>query len=145
MKSTSKLSAIHCSAVQSLALLIGLTQFASIALAQEANCNAPQTQLEMNICAQREFETADGQLNTEYAKARTFMKSIDANLQKKNRGAARALLDAQRAWIAFRDLACKAEGFVVKGGTMEPLFISTCKTSLTEQRTNALRQLIETN
>lgn len=147
MKQSRTQSAIRWPVAYLTALLLGLLPFVSnpVALAQNANCNAPETQLEMNICAQQDFETADGLLNTEYAKARTYMKSIDADLQEQNRGAARALLEAQRAWIVFRDLACKAEGFLVKGGSMEPLFISTCKTTLTQQRTEALRQLVETN
>lgn len=125
-------------------LLLGPLQLASgrLAQAQEINCNAPQTQLEINICSQRDFEAADKALNAEYAKARTYMKSIDGNLPADTQGAAKGLLEAQRAWITYRDLACAAESFVAKGGTMEPMVISECKTRLTRQRTDDLQQLI---
>lgn len=128
-------------------LLIGLFLGASgpPAFAQETDCNSPQTQLAMNICAGKDFEAADATLNTEYAKAREYMKSIDGNLSSENKGAAKALLDAQRAWITYRDLACTAEGYVVKGGSMEPMVFSECKTRLTQQRIEDLRQLIAWN
>ncbi|MCR9135505.1 MAG: lysozyme inhibitor LprI family protein [Alphaproteobacteria bacterium] len=128
-----------------MALLTGLflAFSSSPGLAQDINCNSPQTQLDMNICAQRDFEKADAVLNSEYAKARDYMKSLDENLSANSQGAAKALLDAQRAWITYRDLACAADGFVVKGGTMEPMIISTCKARLTRQRIGDLRQLID--
>lgn len=115
------------------------------AQAQEVDCKSPQTQLAMNICAGRDFEAADATLNTEYAKARNYMKSIDGNLPAQEKGAAKALLEAQRAWITYRDLACTAEGFVVKGGSMEPMVISECKTRLTRHRIDDLQQLIAWN
>lgn len=127
------------SAIFLIGLFHGLS--GSPAFAQETDCKSPQTQLAMNICAQRDFEAADATLNTEYAKAREYMKSIDGNLSSQDKGAAKALLDAQRAWITYRDLACAADGFVVKGGSMEPMVFSECKTRLTRQRIEDLRQL----
>jgi len=128
-------------------LLLGPFQFATgrTAQAQEVDCKSPQTQLAINICAGRDFEAADATLNTEYAKARNYMKSIDGNLPAQEKGAAKALLEAQRAWITYRDLACTAEGFVVKGGSMEPMVISECKTRLTRHRIDDLQQLIAWN
>lgn len=128
-------------------LLLGLVYSVTgrTAFAQNTDCKSPQTQLAMNICAQRDFEAADATLNTEYAKARDYMKSIDGDLPAQEMGAAKALLEAQRAWITFRDLACAAEGFVVKGGTMEPMVISECKARLTRHRIDDLQQLIAWN
>lgn len=130
-----------------MALLSGLilVTFSHTGHAQDINCKSPQTQLDMNICAQRDFENADGILNNEYAKARDYMKSLDENLPAQSQGAAKALLNAQRAWISYRDLACAAEGFVVKGGTMEPMVISGCKERLTRQRIDDLKQLVAWN
>lgn len=147
MKQSNHLSNTRILAALCATLSIGLLQSYSSgpALAQDTDCNAPQTQLEMNICSQRDFETVDATLNAEYAKARQYMKSIDGDLPAQSQSAAKALLDAQRAWITYRDLACAAEGFVVKGGTMEPMIISTCKARLTQQRINDLKKLVEFN
>ena len=37
-----------------------------------------------------------------------------------------ALLDAQRAWIKYRDLECRIEGYAMRGGSAESMMISGC-------------------
>lgn len=118
---------------------------ADAGFAQSPDCGNPQTQLEMNLCAHSEFQAADGDLNSDYRIARDEMRIIDRNLAADLHGAEKALLSAQRAWIKYRDKACSAEGFIVRGGTMEPLIISSCLTRLTRQRSEDLRRLFENN
>ena len=113
--------------------------------AQEANCQNPQTTLEMKTCAGMELETADAKLNENYAEARENMREIDSYLPKELQGAEKALLDAQRAWIKFRDSACVAEGFQVRGGTLEPLIVTSCLGRLTGQRADDLVRLFKQN
>ena len=108
-------------------------------------CSNPQTQTEMNICASEALRAADGDLNADYKMARDEMRRIDSDLPKNMRGAAKALLNGQRAWIKYRDGACNAEGFVFRGGSIEPLIVSTCKERLTRQRSEDLRKLFERN
>ncbi len=112
-------------------------------LAQEANCQNPQTTLEMNMCAKKERETADRELNENYAKARENMREIDSYLSKDLQGAEKALLEGQRAWIKFRDNACAAEGFQVRGGTLERVLVGSCIARLTRQRANDLTILFK--
>jgi uncharacterized protein YecT (DUF1311 family) len=50
-----------------------------------------------------------------------------------------SLREAQRAWVTFRDLACEVESLVAEGGSMQPMIYSACLTTLTEERTDALR------
>ena len=69
------------------------------------------------------------------------MKQVDAGQTGEFFGAEDALRQAQRDWIKFRDGACKAEGFLFRGGTMEPLIIATCLTRLTQRRTSDLQIL----
>lgn len=115
------------------------------AFSKDADCENPQTQTAMNVCAQQAFRQADAMLNTEYKRARATMRQLDDAMPTGQKGAAIALRDAQRAWIKFRDLACAAEGWLFRGGSMEPLIVSTCMTSLTEQRTKDLKTLSEGN
>jgi uncharacterized protein YecT (DUF1311 family) len=122
-----------------MALLIGATG----AQAQEVDCAAPVTQLDMNICADRAWKMADEDLNLAYGMARTLMRQTDAALPEKDRGAELALRDAQRAWITFRDAACTAEGYVYAGGSIRPLVVSQCLERLTRARTEDLRRLAE--
>ena len=54
-----------------------------------------------------------------------------------------SLLEAQRAWIAFRDAHCRVDGYMARGGSLEPLLVSTCKTALTKARTAQLQELAD--
>lgn len=107
------------------------------------DCTAPQTQIDMTMCAGQDYAAADAQLNAAYRKARAAMQSFDANLLPDQRGAAQALLEAQRAWITFRDAACKAEGYPYYGGTIQPMIVSECLARLTRRRTDDLTNLVQ--
>ena len=45
--------------------------------AQEPNCKEPQTQADMTICAGKDYEKADKQLNVEYQKLRKLLTERD--------------------------------------------------------------------
>ena len=114
------------------------------------DCDDPQAQQEMNWCAAQEFDRADKALNRQWAVTASRMKERDdrresgALPERDDRpGHFDTLLDAQRAWLKFRDAHCRAEGYYARGGSLEPLLVSTCKTKLTEARTEQLAQLIE--
>jgi uncharacterized protein YecT (DUF1311 family) len=122
--------------------------FATAALpqaAQAADCSNPITQSDMTFCAGQDFAQADKALNAAYAKARDQMRAIDADLPADQRGAAAALLAAQKAWITFRDQACIAEGYPNHGGSIEPMVVAECRTRLTQARTKDLTDLTAQN
>ncbi len=130
-----------------MAAIVSLSWVAvgEVASAQEANCADPQSNLEMKICAGQAYRAADGDLNADYLMARDAMRQMDKDLPKELRGAEKALLKGQRAWIKYRDGACDAEGFTVRGGTMESLIVTSCLARLTRQRSEDLRTLFEEN
>ncbi len=113
------------------------------AFAQDYNCRDPQFQQEMNYCAAQEFDNADAQLNAGYRKSIAFMKSLDRDLDKEQKGAENALRISQRTWVKYRDQACEAEAYLFHGGTMEPLIYNSCRARLTRQRTDDLRNMAE--
>lgn len=117
-----------------------------VALAQdpEWNCANPQAQQEMNYCAALDFEEADRALNVAWGIVYAEIKERDQNNPPEYQGWGDALLSAQRAWLGYRDGQCEAEGFQARGGTLEPLLVSTCKTHMTKERTQELLLLIET-
>jgi uncharacterized protein YecT (DUF1311 family) len=108
------------------------------AVAQESDCAEAVTQVDMNACAQAAWEAADADLNTAYGAAVDFMTGLDADLPEGERGAVEALRAAQRAWIAYRDAACAAEAFTVRGGSIEPLVRFACLERLTRVQTGTL-------
>ena len=112
-------------------------------------------QQEMNICAHRDFLTADAAMNAQWRLTREHMRERDVQWDPEwdaGQGASEGgrhgffatLLEAQRAWITFRDAHCRSEGYVARGGSLEPLLVSACKTRLTEARTEQLRELAVT-
>lgn len=113
------------------------------AAAQDIDCDNAMAQQEMNWCAEQDWLAADAELNAVWPMARAAMKEIDAGLPADMRGADKALLEAQRAWLAFRDAECAAAGWPMRGGTAEPLLIYGCLYTLTQQRTADLRALAE--
>ena len=113
------------------------------AAAQETDCETAVTQMEMNQCAYDGWEAADADLNAAYRRAMALMTQWDADLPRGEQGGAAALKEAQRAWITFRDKACEAEGYAMKGGSAEPLLVYGCMRQLTEDRTGQLNGLVD--
>lgn len=102
----------------------------------------------MNICAAREFAAADADLNAQWELTRAEMKRRDASWDEElapdwddRPGYFATLLEAQRAWIVYRNAHCRSDGYSARGGSLEPLLVSTCKTALTKERTAQLREL----
>lgn len=104
----------------------------------------------MNICAQHEFRRADAAMNTAWRKARTHMRAMDdaggaspAAQPDPRPGYFDTMLEAQRAWLRYRDAHCRSENYAARGGSLEPLLVSKCRTRLTRRRTAQLNELVE--
>ena len=124
-------------------LTLSFIFLASAASAQEIDCANVVTQSDMNQCAYADWEAADADLNTAYQAAMELLQGWDADLPEDEQGGAAALKDAQRAWIIFRDKACEAEGYAMKGGSAEPLLVYGCMRQLTEDRTGQLQAMVD--
>ncbi|WP_422373893.1 lysozyme inhibitor LprI family protein [Roseibium sp.] len=124
-------------------LILAVLAFSGAQAQDGPDCNNAMTQLEMNQCANMDFQAADAELNAVYKKAMAKMRDTDSYLPDDLKGAADTLREAQRAWIPYRDKACEAYGFLAKGGSMEPMLYSNCLTDLTNQRVKELQELVE--
>ncbi|MBE9074109.1 MULTISPECIES: lysozyme inhibitor LprI family protein [unclassified Microcystis] len=102
-------------------------------LAQNPNCNNPQTQSQMNICASIAYQNADRKLNQVY---RQLLPKLSAARKQK-------LIAAQQAWIKFRDSSCEFERSAFEGGSIAPMIYGFCLANVTEQRTKDLRRYLE--
>jgi uncharacterized protein YecT (DUF1311 family) len=124
-------------------LLLALTLQASTdTQAPEPRCPDAQTQLDMNFCAERDFERADAELNRVYRQAIDGARQDDGGISAgDHRPTAQAVLrEAQRAWVTFRDAQCTFEGYAeARGGSMEPMVEALCRARLTRERTAQLR------
>ncbi|MFC6633354.1 lysozyme inhibitor LprI family protein [Microbulbifer taiwanensis] len=89
-----------------------------------------QTQLELNQCAQRYYQSRDAELNKVY---KTTMQSLPAEQQKR-------LREQQRAWLKSRDPDCRAQVEAeAAGGSILPMLYSLCLAEATARRTQQLR------
>ena len=96
----------------------------------DVNCDEPQTQLAMNICSGRDYQTADAELNEVY----------QALLSQQFGTGRAALEDAEIAWLSFRDLDCAFSKNFYEGGSIAPLIYNGCMENQTLTRTEELRQ-----
>jgi uncharacterized protein YecT (DUF1311 family) len=113
------------------AFLAGALAFFSAApvAATEMNCGGLNTQMELNICEGKKLDKADAALNDVYAK---LSRKVSAEGKAK-------LLDAQRAWLKYRDQQCAFETLATVGGSIHPMEVAICLTELTKDQTKRLR------
>jgi len=126
------------------AVALLFVQAGSSEAAETIDCDYPQYQIEMSLCAARDFDSADAALNDQWAATSTRMKALDMKIDEENDrlpGHFETLLEGQRAWLKFRDAQCLSESFMARGGSMQPMLDSQCKTYLTNLRTQQLREL----
>src|SRR5262245_3185360 len=96
-----------------------------------ANCNDSSNQMQLNICADQDFKAADKALNATYQEI-TKQMSQDAEGKKR-------LVAAQKAWIGFRDAECAFQTGNSIDGSIYPMLVGICKTTLTKKRTLDLK------
>ena len=105
----------------------------SYKIVQRVNCNSPQTTLEMRTCANRSYEVADKKLNQVYGQLKPKLRAKQQT----------RLVDAQRAWIQFRDKSCAFEAGDAEGGTLEPILKLNCLGDVTKQRVKDLEGYLQ--
>ncbi len=111
-----------------------LVLFAALpAQAQMQACASAQTQTDMNTLAAGQYQKDDAAMNQIYQ--RLLAKLTD--LQQKQ-----LLVDAERAWITYRDQECAFETSGSAGGSIHPMIQSDCLDEKTTVHTAELsRQL----
>ena len=122
--------------------LLVLTCLAGPALSQTIDCTNTSVQMELNRCAEQDWQAADAELNRAYKAVMAEMRALDQTLPPELQGAAVTLRDAQRAWITFRDANCRLAGYPMRGGSAEPLLVYGCLRQMTLDRTDDIKALV---
>jgi uncharacterized protein YecT (DUF1311 family) len=126
-----------------LALLFGF-MFAGAARADDPpDCNSQVTQMDMTACAGIDYEKADAELNAVWREAKKKAEDNDVEHSAELKGEAKALLAAQRGWIAYRDGQCEVSGFEARGGSLEPMLVALCRAEMTRTRTQELQDYVK--
>jgi uncharacterized protein YecT (DUF1311 family) len=90
-------------------------------------CDDAHTQLDMNICADKQFQAADAELNRVY-------KQIMSKAENDPK-----LKAAEVSWLKYRDDNCAYEASMYEGGSMQPMVYSFCLERMTKARAAELR------
>ncbi|NND17572.1 MAG: DUF1311 domain-containing protein [Silicimonas sp.] len=104
------------------------------------------TTLGMTSCLSAEAAVWDGHLNAEYRATRDWARAADedeATHFPEFAVRAEKLLEAQRAWIAFRDAECALDYAEWGSGSMRNIAYADCMMQMTAERTIELRRMRE--
>ena len=104
-------------------IIVSLALFTT-ANASHNSCENATTQAQINACSASDYAAEDNRLNSSYTRLQGLLTTKDKNQLKV----------AQRAWIDFRDKACKFDARNSVGGSIYPTVLNSCLTSYTEQR-----------
>jgi uncharacterized protein YecT (DUF1311 family) len=123
---------------------IGLASYAQDAPKTPLNCNNAIAQVEMNLCAKQQAETADKHLNSAYQKLQsrytTDLRQADNSQINRVKQQYQQLINAQKTWIKLRDTTCEYERSRFEGGSIAPMIYHSCVAKLTDRRTADLQQ-----
>ena len=126
-------------------MITALLLLAAAPAAADEDCgDLPQQP--MNQCFYRAYERADAEMNAQWKLTAAAMKQDDRDLDRtydKEPGYFDTLLASQRAWLTYRDQQCLSESFEARGGSMAPMLNSSCRITLTQERTRQLKALVE--
>jgi len=92
------------------------------------DCKKAVTQIDLDTCAGRDFQTTDRKLNEVY---RNLLNGADAKT-------AALLRTAERNWLTFRDSECDLETAGSEGGSIYPMEYSLCLKDKTAARIKEL-------
>lgn len=101
---------------------------------------AAQTQVQMNQQAGTAYARADAAMNAQWK--RTYAQMKRREVAGEGFAYAAALLNGQRAWLAFRDAHCRIAAAEFQGGSLQPMARSQCLAGLTAERTRQLKGLM---
>lgn len=93
-----------------------------------------QSQVEMNRQAREAYDQADAEMTVLYRKVMSSLSSPDDRA---------ILLEAQRAWIKYKEAHCKGLANFYEGGSIQPLIRYSCLEGLTRERIAQLNKYIE--
>lgn len=118
--------------------VLGLAASSGLALAtaqtpanEVVDCAAEATtQMQLNACAQQDFEAASAAYSASY---RQLSQSV-GNKQRQ------LLRQVQTEWMQFRTKACEFEQNAVAGGSAAPMVLWQCQARMTRERTAELQR-----
>lgn len=104
------------------------------------DCSKVLNAMDLEDCAAKEQKVVEARLNSTYQK---LMRRLDGQEGgEKNQALRQAVLEAQRAWVRFREADCRAV-YTQHGGSARNLQVIGCLQSHAEQRLRELDDFME--
>ena len=99
---------------------------------------------DINACSKEDFQTAESRLNDAYKRVLAFLsKAPDEGLSYNPPEARKPLVEAQRAWITFREKDCSAQNNISGFTTLRPSAYFICMKLHAELRTKQLLEYLK--
>ena len=108
-----------------------LMAIAPMAVALAQDCANATSQMAMNVCADQAYRKTDAELNAVYSQ-------INGRL-KQDKEATKLLVNAQKAWLAFREAECTFSTSASAQGSVYPMLVAQCRNGLTSKRIDELK------
>jgi len=110
---------------------------------ESVSCDKAVNTFDLNACAERAFEADDAALNAAYRKALDAIAKHDAPAPYDRKAYEAAFRAAQRAWVAYRDGACKGVvPFGWGGGTGTTAAVLGCLSEKTKVQTQEISDML---
>lgn len=111
---------------------------ACVPLHAQASCDEAVTTIEINECAQAEFDKTEAELNRVW---KEVMARLAERADEPDVVDAKAKLRiAQKTWVTYREQDCQAVYTLYQGGTMRTLMYLGCMTGHADRRTRELSE-----
>lgn len=111
------------------------------AQAEDIDCNNVRSTVESNFCADKAYQEADARLNKVYQAVIARIADSAEGPPYDKTSWDKAMREAQRAWVAFRDADCKgAMPMEWSGGSGTSAAVMTCLSEKTETRIKELKE-----
>jgi uncharacterized protein YecT (DUF1311 family) len=108
-----------------------LIAIAPIAVALAQDCANATSQMAMNVCADQAYKKTDAELNAVYSQITDRLKHDKEGIE--------LLVNAQKAWLAFRDAECTFATSASAQGSVYPMLVAQCRDGLTSKRIDELK------
>jgi uncharacterized protein YecT (DUF1311 family) len=129
-----------------LAILVAIMPSPSVAESKAADpCTTQANTIEINQCLSNQLQARDRSLNAAYKALLQRLDESDPSDGVDYQQARRLLVEAQRAWLSFRDNDCRGRVVLYARGSVRWEIYTECLIAHTERRTNELKGWMMTN
>ncbi|HEV2681976.1 MAG TPA: lysozyme inhibitor LprI family protein [Rhodanobacter sp.] len=108
------------------------------------DCKNATSTVQMNECMVQGAKVVDAKLNETYRRVLATLDGADDDAKQSYPASTKAaLIEAQRAWVKYRDADCKAVFNRWKGGTIRTVMEQGCMKDRAEQRIKELAEFLQ--